>query len=247
MRAQIIGLSHTNALRGALKNTRRAFQAEFDIIHMLKAVPDKQFLHTDGAATYINPTLRERLAKADGGNTAIFSMVGGNAHNFMGLFQHRVPYDIVLPEQTDLPFDPGAELVPYDYVAKVLLGLVVRDLEFLNALRRAMPVPIYHLESPPPVFDNDFCKQNLPPVFLTKQYATMNIAAPFFRYKLWRLHSRIVRQECERIGIGFIPCPGDSIDDSGFLRRAYYIDPLHGNDGYGALILDQITALVQNN
>ena len=247
MRAHIVGLSHIHAVRSALKRKPDAFQAGFDMTHMLGAVPDKQFVHMDGALQQLHPALRERLAPATGGKRAIFSMAGGNAHNFMGLFQHPVPYDLVLPEQPDLPFTTDAELVPYTYAGKVLHELVLHDLAFLDALRRATQAPLYHLESPPPVFDNEFCKQNLPPVFLTGRYAAMDIAPPFFRYKLWRLHSRIFRQECERIGIAFIACPGDSIDEYGFLRRAYYIDPLHGNEGYGELVLDQITSLLDRN
>jgi hypothetical protein len=244
MQAHIIGLSHTHALRGALKSRPAAFQAGCEITHMLNAVPDKQFLHTDGALKHLNPVLRERLAGGDGGPRAVFSMVGGNAHNFMGLFQHPVPYDLVLPEQADLPFSSGADLVPYDYAARVLHALVLDELACLGALRRATPAPVHHLESPPPVFDNDFCKQNLPPVFLTERYARMDIAPPYFRYKLWRMHSRIVREECERSGIAFIPCPSASMDENGFLQRACYIDPLHGNAEYGSLVLDQIAALL---
>lgn len=247
MPARIIGLSHTNALRSGLASKPPALQERFDIIHMLRAVPDKQFLHADGAVKYLNPVLQQRLGLPADSKQPIFSMVGGNAHNFMGLFQHPTPYDIVLPEQAGLPLAPGAEIVTCDYAGKVLHGMLGKDLACLQALRDATQGPVYHLESPPPVFDNDFCKQNLPPAFLAERYAAMDIAPPFLRYKLWRLHSRILRQACEHSGIAFIACPSASMDESGFLRRAYYIDPLHGNAAYGELVLEQIASLLDSD
>jgi hypothetical protein len=241
--AQIIGLSHTNSLRAALKKRPRDFQKYISFIHMLAEAPDRQFVHSVDDDQRLHPALLDKLKTSK--KRVIFSQVGGNAHNFMGLFEHPAAYDFVLPSQPDLPLQPNAQIVPYAYVSEVMRNFLALDLKVLNALKiAANGSPVFHIESPPPVEDNDFCQNNLPPSFLTKGYANMKIASPVFRYKLWRLHSEILRRECERLGFGFVASPSSSMDEDGFLLREYYIDPLHGNVEYGALVLDQIQSLM---
>ncbi|MET0383358.1 MAG: hypothetical protein ABW032_08050 [Burkholderiaceae bacterium] len=241
---QIIGHSHTNAVRGALRRRPPQDQQRVEVMHVLVEVPDKNFsvLESDGRRR-MHPAIRHKLERARPGGAAVFSQLGGNIHHFVGLFEHPRPFDFMLPDEPALPLLAGAQTVPYGYMAAVMRGRLTGDVALLAALRNSAPAGLRHLESPPPVEDNEYCQANLPPAFLKGDYQGLKVASPAFRYKLWRLHGEILRRECARLDIGFVPCPPASMDARGFLRRDLYADPLHGNELYGELVLQQIAAL----
>jgi hypothetical protein len=240
---QIIGMSHTNAVRAALARHPDGLRSRIEILHLLAEVPDKRFIDDTPQGPRLHALVRAKLERAAGGRAAAFMQAGGNAHNFLGLFEHPQPFDFVLPNRPDLPLDLEAELVPCDFFAEVMRQNLQFDFTILAAARNDIAGALWHLESPPPVGDSEYCQNNLPPVFLTDHYRGMKVASRAFRYKLWRLHSDMVREECERLGIGFVACPPASMDPHGCLRPELYADPLHGNDSYGQLVLQQVLEL----
>jgi hypothetical protein len=63
------------------------------------------------------------------------------------------------------------------------------------------------------------------------------------RYKIWRLHSRIVAERCSELGIAFLPAPRETQDAQGFLRPEFAGDATHGNEAYGEAVIRQLEAL----
>ena len=193
------------------------------------------------------PTLNRRLAEdvTAPSRELIVSLIGGNKHNILGLLNHPRPFDFVLPEEPELPFTPGAECVPADLVADSLAKRAVNELDLLGALRRATKVPIIHMESPPPNPNVEHIRRH-PGVFRDRIDA-LGVAPAHLRYKLWRVHSSVVRRACAEIGIVFVPAPKEAQDaHSMMLEAAWADDPTHGSAWYGAFVLQQIHAAARD-
>ncbi|MFS2065984.1 hypothetical protein ACEN8M_26245 [Duganella sp. CT11-72] len=242
---QIVGLSHVNAVRGALARDPAALPCPVQVLHMLSAVPSRRFVVDEDGAPQLDPGLRATVrAVADSGKL-VFSQVGGNTHHFFGLMRHPQPFDFMLPERPALALDDGARLLTCGYVRAALRHMMQAEFDMLAALANATRAPLCHLESPPPISDNGYCERLLPASFQPWIAQGRRVAAPALRYKLWRLHSGLVAAECHRLGIGFLPCPPDAMDEDGFLLPPYWFDPLHGNADYGALLLRQLAQRIR--
>lgn len=168
----------------------------------------------------------------------IFSMVGGSAYNMMGLVVHPRRFDFILPDSPDLPFDARAELVPYDAVRAGLAAITQEYLDLMAIIRATGKGPVFHIEAPPPYPDGDRMLADVPWMFFSGM--EREVSPRYLRYKLWRLHSDIVREFCERMGMSFVACPPEAVDAEGFLLPAYYQDTMHVNAAYGALVLRQM-------
>jgi hypothetical protein len=114
----------------------------------------------------------------------------------------------------------------------------------LDALRRQYPGPLLHLESPAPPRDDAFVADALDEFRSLSPDGTVVAAA--LRYKLWRLHSTIVRSFCDGYGITFVPAPAEALDADGYLARHACQDATHANAWYGGRLLDQIGAIVSS-
>lgn len=168
----------------------------------------------------------------------VFSFLGGNPPILIGTLRHPRPFDFVLPSEPDLPLDPEAELVP-SLAVKALLEKAGRPwFGLMRELARLSDGPIYHMEPPPPGEGSEgMAVQTLWP--LLPGMARV-ISPSLFRYKLWRLHSLVLREVCQPLGIEFVPVPKESQTEQGFLRPRYLGDGVHGSVEYGALILEQM-------
>lgn len=165
-------------------------------------------------------------------------MIGGVAYNMMGLAVHPRRFDFVLPDAPDLPFDERAELVPYEAVRASLLAIMQHYLDLMAIVGATGRGRIFHIEAPPPYADEARMLTDVPWNYFTGMQR--EVSPRYLRYKLWRLHSDIVRQACARMGITFIERPMEAVDVDGFLRDDYYLDTMHVNEGYGALVLRQM-------
>lgn len=175
----------------------------------------------------------------------VFSFVGGAVHHDVGLFVHARPYDFILPEQQDLPISEGAELLPYDAVYASMQARTRPNFKTMAAIRAATRGSMFHLESPP-IYENEVAPTSIPAWMPhLKEYAP--ISPVWLRYKLWKLHSAIVRAYCQENDIVFIPHPPEAVDARGLLTAEFYGVPAHANREYGALVLRQIQQLVSDN
>jgi hypothetical protein len=190
----------------------------------------------DSTAPALQPTIVEQLA----GKTVI-SLVGGNSHNQIGLVRHPRPFDFVLPSEPELPSDDG-ELIPSAALETVLHKRMSGALSIMKLLRRQALGRMYHFESPPPVADDDYIRASIDPYFQRRGVADLGIVSPRLRYKLWRLHSELVRRACLALKIEFVACPPEAMA-GGFLRAELCANATHANERYGAMLLSQIEAL----
>jgi hypothetical protein len=98
-----------------------------------------------------------------------------------------------------------------------------------------------HPESPPPIPSAEFLEAHAGDFkALMKE---RGFAPALFRYKVWRLHSRLYRAACDQLGIEFLPVPPEMQDEQGMMvPRAWNHDPTHGNALYGQHVLAGIAA-----
>jgi hypothetical protein len=204
------------------------------IVVPLKDAVNREYLRAGGSAdrkrslqSRSSPAFRRKALERLRGT--ICSFIGGRYPMALTLHRHPRPFDLVLREQPELPIEPEAEIVPVEAMRAVLEKGAQQSLQMLEKIVEAAKGNVYHFESPPPVGESSMLK--------------MGSAQPFVRYKLWRLHSEIVREYSERVGAQFVPRPDKAVDDSGFLRPEYCLTSTHANAAYGALILEQIAAL----
>jgi hypothetical protein len=170
------------------------------------------------------------------------SMFGGNAHNALTLLEHPMPFDFVLPEEPSCPRISGAELVAYGVISRFIFNLAEPYMLNLATLKNAFADPVIHIESPPPLGDDDFVLENLEGYF-RDQAEDPKPAPRWLRYKLWRLHSARIREHAEAHGVEFLPAPAEAIDEDGFLLRSDYgTDSTHAGASYGLRILKQLEA-----
>lgn len=223
-----VGSSHV----GAVSAAAQAAQSAVAVVNF-KRVPN---FAEDIDRGLLAPSVVQKL----GGRTVI-SLVGGNMHNEMGLIRHPRPFDFVLPAEPELPTDDG-ELIPAEALEAALRRRMRRALAALALLKQHATERMYHLESPPPIGDDDYIRQNIDPFYQKRGVAELGIVSRGLRYKLWRLHSEIVRRACSELAIDFVPCPREAIDD-GFLRRDLYANATHANHLYGAMLLAQVESL----
>lgn len=185
----------------------------------------------------LNPRLSERIlnAKAD----LYVSMLGGNAHSIFSMLNHPQRFDVVLPEAPELYTDLSAEVLPAGLAMAVLARRIDHILRAMSAYRTVTDGPMAHVESPPPIPSEDHIRK-YPGVF-REMIAARGVSPALVRYKFWRLHSRLFREACERLGIAFLPAPGEMQDEAGMLvERAWNPDPTHGNAVYGAAVINQL-------
>jgi hypothetical protein len=175
--------------------------------------------------------------RAIAGGTHVFSLIGGN--HAVGIHRHPVPFDFVLAEAPDLPVQQDAQLIPLDAMRVVVersVAAALRTLEDVVALARG---PVYHFESPPPTSERYLARKPG-----GRGRGLFPSPAKFVRYKLWRLHSEIVRRHAEQCGVQFVPHPPEAVDEDGFLLPELTANVTHGNAEYGALVVRQMEALV---
>lgn len=174
--------------------------------------------------------------------TPIYSFIGGVNHVQLGLRRLSTPsdpvFDFVLPEAPDLPLDPDAEIVPAEVMREHMRYEFHGKTKLIGKLTQAAKTPVYQF-APPPVAPDSVvallpAKLGVPSSLLPSR---------LLRWKLWRLAVDVVRAEAERAGARFVDYPPASVDANGCMREELARNLTHGNDAYGALVLDQITQL----
>jgi hypothetical protein len=222
-----IGGSHTNAIALAVGDAERNIY----VINLRNFT--EAFVRTHETLT-LRPDILDLIRSRNG---PVFSFVGGNRHNRLGLVKHPRPFDFVLPGQPDLPLDPNAEIVPFDAVRNALERESECVLQQIWALSEQCGGSLTQVESPPPAVEAKILEHP----GKSREYIRSNgVAYSMMRLRLWRVYCMIVRSFCERIGLRYLPAPPESMDAAGFLLPELTRNATHGNGKYGALVLQQL-------
>jgi hypothetical protein len=173
--------------------------------------------------------------------TPIFSFISGTKHLEFSLRRVSDPaepaFDFVLPESPDLPLDESALIVPTDAMREVMRHGYRSRFNVLATLTAAATTPVYQFAPPPLAPDALIAK------LAAKVGDPNDRASRLVRWKLWRLTVDVFRETAERLGARFVDYPPDSVDADGFMRPELVRDSAHGNEAFGALVLDQIKRL----
>ena len=240
-----VGHSHLQAIQDACQLRQQADPARAPVPGFVQMLAPEltPTLMPDGS---LNPKLLAAISSAmigdDLSEPFVFDCVSGNEYYFIGLVNHPRRFDFVLPSRPELPLAPGAEIIPSDLMRRSLHAQMRHALAILTALAHSLPCRFWHVQSPPPLPDNDHIR--LHPTHFAAQVAEHGISPPGLRMKLWVLQSEIYRDHCQATGIGFLPVPDEATDAGGFLdRRGWLPDPAHANNWYGELVVRQLDAL----
>lgn len=195
-------------------------------------------IQRDSGPPRFSSLLEQQLREHEG---SVFSLVGGAVHGVVGMLVHPRRFDFVLPWAPELALDPAAEVLPALAVRGMLEALMAEYLALMAEVQKLCRGPMFHLEAPPPYADAQRMHADIP----WSLYPGMcqEISPAVMRYKLWRLHSRIVSDWCDLAGVTFVACPAAAVDANGFMHEAYYGDGAHANDAYGELVLEQMRQL----
>jgi hypothetical protein len=161
-------------------------------------------------------------------------IVGGNYHNVLGLLEHTQPFDFALPGSEDLPLSENAEVIPYDVIRDSMYHRLRDSFLTINYTLPLLGSETVHVESPPPIGDDDFIARNLDWYFKTSDEGLRpKIAPPALRYKLWRVSCELYARHCRAAGIPYIYTSVD-LDHGMFLPQKYYAtNATHANALYG--------------
>jgi hypothetical protein len=166
----------------------------------------------------------------------VFCFVGGGTPAILGLVQHPEPFDFTIPDRSDLPVMPHAEAIPFDAVSEMMGRILQRHFRQLRRLAK-LSAKLVQIETPPPVPDSEYL---LAHASAYEDAAALGISPLHLRYKLWYLHSRLFEEFCGEADIEYLRNPDEIFDKDGFLKRRYWGDVVHGNEEYGAVILERI-------
>ncbi len=221
----VIGQSHTHALqRGMTPDTR------FNIIDTNTLKPS--WLDKSSAPT------PEFLGNYDPSSYCV-SMLGGNFHTVFGLVEHNVRWDFYCGYSTVKTADVTRQIIPFNLMHEF----------FYNSLNKAVLIPMTHLRnffkskmvhicSPPHFYDSDHIHKY--PYYFKDKLANGVTPAPI-RKKLFDLHSRIIQDHCDKIGVTFLPPPPESVDEEGHLLKPYWAnDSAHAGNAYGGVLQKQL-------
>lgn len=227
----LLGMSHLVAICEAMNNDQKEKFDIYDLNFSPKLYDKKKNLLN------LAP-LKNKAPKY------LFLSIRGNFHNVFGLMENPVRLAVgdaargMVPEQGDRTFVPEdlfreSMKAQLDQLSFGLLKLLA------DHFKRSK---IIHIASPPPCGDEEHIRA-YPGVFRPKmQYG---ISPPPLRRKIYDVHTKIYRDECARLGIGYLEAPAAAVDERGMMKREFWcMDPTHGNALYGALVLEQIMATI---
>ena len=240
----VIGQSHVAAIRSAAKARREADpdRLRTRVIHMLEPQYAPEVVG-EGEDAVFSPALIEAIRdQIDRHAPLVASASGGNVHNGFALIRHPRPYDFLLSEEHGPPLEPGAEPISEALLRAALEEGLARDRIRLREIGR-IAGDVVQLESPPPLADSAAIAAQADAYFKNRAIGDLGVAPPGLRYKIWRLHSRIVAGYCAALGLRFLPVPREVQDEQGLLRPEFAGDATHGNQLYGEALIRALEAL----
>lgn len=240
----VIGQSHVGAVRAAAKARREADpdRLRTRVIHTIEPQYAPE-IEGEGDDARFTPALVDTIRdQIDRHAPLVASASGGNVHNGFALIRHPRPYDFLLSGEDGPPLAVDTEPVTEGLVHAALEAGLVRDRIRLREIVR-LGRDVVQIESPPPLADGAAIAAQADAYFRNRGIAELGVAPAGLRYKIWRLHSRIVAGYCRDLGMAFLPVPPEVQDERGFLRPDFAGDATHGNQAYGEAVIRALEAL----
>lgn len=248
----IVGHSHLGCMQAAYSNMENSgldacfIQLHHHKVEQSSASQRKNSEVLSSAVLHLAQEWLSAFDRVDARPVLVISPLG-NEHNALGLVNHPVPFDYVLPELPALPVSDSAKVVPYQAMRDVMVAHCSAMFKIAEELSKLPVAKRYWVEVPPPIGDEEYIR-NHPHDF--KETINRNGLSPaYFRYKAWWLYSRIIREWCENNGWGYISVPEIGKDEQGFLAQAAwpYWDSVHGNAWFGRVMLEQILSVTSKD
>lgn len=170
---------------------------------------------------------------------AIVISISGSDYLPICISNSTPPYDVILPQQPDLPFDNKAIIIPIAEIRARLIKDIRHILLGIEEIKRVTNLPLYYLQSPPPVGCNDHIKDH---AAWAKNIIDKNGVSPsILRYKIWKIHSDLIAEKCSEMSVSYILNPAEVLEEKMFLHKSAYSDDLmHANTWYGQKFLSHI-------
>jgi hypothetical protein len=236
-RAIIIGQSHTGAIAQALAAERSSVSGIS--VHRLGAEGEQDVI-----------TLRDAMSLVSDldGQVRIFLSMLGTFHNILGLLRSGEDFDFLI-DCDDAPDPAASARIPYRAVESAFAQHLTESVKILK-LQAAAKSPLFLLSTPPPKQDNGFILERFlrqkKQSYRGKGIAEYGVERPESRLKLWSLEARLTAAWAAGEGMHFVAPPGEALSSDGFLDVNFYADDAtHANARYGALVVDQIMAVIE--
>lgn len=237
----IIGHSHVNAMRGALRACAFSSTPTEVLRHVEDSYaksPEVVYLHE---ATVLAGTL--------GPDDLLALTFGGNQYNIVGLMRHPEPFDFLLPSNAQEDYSPETQPIPYQAMRAHFASSLQNGFgKLFEQISQASQAPVICLEVPPPKEDESYILRAADAYFLERGISDVGVTPAPLRLKLWRAQQEAVAVLCDKIGICYVPCPHDTRDAKGYLAPAYYApDATHANADYGLHVLRQLEHILRTH
>ncbi len=243
----VVGDSHVDAIMAADRETVAGEQTQVRL-HGLRVLDPKYrpWVAVGGGEVAYNVDLLQDYSDLIRRYqpVAVVMVMGGNEHFALGAINDPRPFDFVLPDQPNLETISDTEIIPYHLLRERLLDGRRVAVALGRELRARYDVPIYAVSAPPPVEQSGIIKAHIPDDW-ADVLAVRGVAPSVLRYKLWRATMDATQELCKQYGLEFIDVPAAAVDENGFLREEYRWDALHGNVGYGHLVVGQLVECVR--
>ncbi|ACA17528.1 hypothetical protein M446_3119 [Methylobacterium sp. 4-46] len=168
--------------------------------------------------------------------------ISGSDYLSLCISNRPVHFDVTLPEQPDLEEIEGALMIPHAEIMRKMRAEIRHIVLGVELIRARCSVPITYLESPPPIEDNDHIIAHAG--WAAGGIQAWGVSRPILRYKLWRIHSRVVADACLANGIEFLPLPPEVLNERGYMsEKAIANDVMHANEWFGSRMAAQLDAV----
>jgi hypothetical protein len=190
----------------------------------------------------------------DNSPVAIFCSIGGGDHVALGLVANPRPFDFIIPDDfvqrvalgapvSQLAHRSTDEIIPFDLMAATMRWRIGGIERYFKWLKSISAVRLYLLCLPPTIGDECYIRCN--PGGFAEQIEKRGITPVAIRYKLWWLQASLQKELSRNCGAVFVPVPPAAVNSDGCLLPEYYGgDAVHANAEYGALVIEQLAALV---
>ena len=264
----IFGHSHTRCLRVAnLHESSKELGADFSVpIYGRRGIHGSIVVTTVLNKKIANPIITKQieihLDQSKGRPLWLASIVEGNLANRMGMIKASDPFDFYHPLLPDSEISSDSTLLSYDLVKETMYEHLSQLQDFYRLIPKSDIAGIIHIEGPPPVYDNQFIKEQLTDrspqllrrlqnfgdanksIEISEKISEIEINPFDFRKKMWLMQCDITREICEEEGIIYFPPPESVFCERGGLAKRFQHDNAHGNTQYGLEILSYLDSYI---